>query len=269
METQPNPSFFAGEFWGSVLRSRTFWLPQDHGALLGTFSLAVVLLATMLLLPRLSARRRRLSELHRDAAGSVTMLDFVLVTPLFVFFMFVVFQFAILAKNHLFTHYAAYMAARSARVYLCPQFPISAGAFLDAQLGVKVCDDGAAAQKADIAARLALVPAAPYKTLRCNSGCQAPEAVLKNIAEASGVSKRWGAIQRQARYMFDRDNVTVTVARAPMANYAALKRTPHVPVKAAVEARFLLLDYAGWVMADGKRKDGRYYTVSRAEVTLL
>lgn len=268
METQPG--LLSGEFWSSVLRSRTFWMPQDHGALLGTLALALALLATMLFLPRLLGRRRRIADLLQDTGGSTTMLDFVLVTPLFVFFMFAVFQFAILAKNHLFTHYAAYMAARSARVYLCPQFPISAGAFLDAQFGVKVCDDGAAAAKADTAARLALIPAAPYKALRCNSDCQAPEAVLKNIAEASGVSKRWGAIQRQARYMFDRQNVTVSVERAQMATYAAIaKRSPHVPVKASVEVRFLLLDYAGWVMADGKRKDGRYYTISRAEVTLL
>ncbi|MEP9374716.1 TadE/TadG family type IV pilus assembly protein [Mesorhizobium sp. KR1-2] len=269
MEMQPGSSFLAGEFWGSVLRSETFWVPQDHGALLGTLALALALLTTMLLLPRLSRHRRRISELHRDPVGSVTMLDFVMVAPLFVFFMFVVFQFAILAKNHLFTHYAAYMAARSARVYLCPQIPLSTGAFLDVQLDVKVCDSDAAAQKADTAARIALIPAAPYKTLPCQSGCQAPEAVLRNVAEAAGVSKRWGAIQRQARYTFDKQNVTVTIGFAPMATYAAAKRIPHMPVKATVAVRFLLLDYAGWVMADGKRKDGRYYTVSRAEVTLL
>lgn len=268
METQPGTSFFASEFWSSVLRSHTFWVPQDHGALLGTLALALALLATMLLLPRHSRRRRRVSELHCDAVGSVTMLDFVLVVPLFVFFMLVVFQFAILARNHLFTHYAAYMAARSARVYLCPQIPLS-GAFLDVQPGAKVCDSDAAAQKADTAARIALIPAAPYKTLPCQSGCKAPEAVLRNVAEAAGVSERWGAIQRQARYTFDKQNVTVTIGLAPMATYAAAKSIPHMPVKATVAARFLMLDYAGWVMADGKRKDGRYYTVSRAEVTLL
>jgi hypothetical protein len=270
MDTQLERPNFDGEFWNSMLHSRTFWLPEDHGALLGTLAVALALLASMLLLPRLSARRRKLCELHRDTSGSTTMLDFVMVTPLFVFFMFVVFQFAILAKNHLFTHYAAYMAARSARVYLCPQFPITVGAFLDKQFNVQVCNDGQAAAKADTAARIALIPAAPYKTLRCHGGCNAPEAVLKNVADAAGVSKRWGAIQRQARYMFDKDNVTVTVALAPMALYAAAKRTPQVPVKATVEARFLLLDYAGWLFADGKRKDGAgYYTISRAEVTLL
>ena len=88
-------------------------------------------------------------------------------------------------------------------------------------------------------------------------------------ADAAGVSSRWGAIQRQARYMFDRDNVSVKVALAPMATYVALKRTPHVPVVATVQARFLLLDYAGWLFADGKRKDGYFYTLSTAEVTLL
>ena len=59
--------------------------------------------------------------------------------------MFVVFQFAILAKNHLFTHYAAYAAARSARVYFCPALPITIRSFID----VKTCDDDAAPGKAD------------------------------------------------------------------------------------------------------------------------
>jgi len=40
-------------------------------------------------------------------------------------------------------------------------------------------------------------------------------------------------------------------------------------VTAKVEARFLLLEYAGWVFARGQRKDGRYYTISTAEVNLL
>lgn len=49
---------FDGAFWSSILHSRTFWIPQDHGALLGTFAIAMLLLTSMLLLPRLSARRR-------------------------------------------------------------------------------------------------------------------------------------------------------------------------------------------------------------------
>lgn len=269
MEPQLHDLMLDGDFWSSLLYSPTFWLPRDHGALLATLGVSLALFGAMIALPVLSARRRRLSALGRDQSGSVTMLDFVLVTPLFVFFMFAAFQFAILARNHLFTHYAAYMAARSARVYLCPPFPITVGALLDDQFGIKTCDSGAAMQKAEMAARLALIPAAPFKTLRCRNGCQPPEALLKSVAEATGVGKRWGAIQRQARYMFDRDNVKVTISTAPMANYVVLKRVPHVPVKAFVEARFLLIDYAGWLFADGKRRDGYYYTVSRAEVTLL
>jgi len=262
--------FLDAGLWSTVLRSRSFWLPQDHGALFATFSLSLVSLSLLICLPLLSARRRRIRDLHGDEKGSTTMLDFVLVTPLFVFFMFVVFQFAILAKNHLFTHYAAYMAARSARVYMCPQFPISTGQALDVYaFKLQTCDSDKAPAKAETAARIALIPAAPFKTLKCISGCQAPEAVLKAIAQATGVSSRWGAIQRQARYMFDKDNVKVQVDRAPAALYALIRNTRQVPVVAKVEARFLLLDYAGWLFADGKRKDGRYYTISRAEVTLL
>ncbi len=168
------------------------------------------------------------------------MMDFVLVTPVFVFFMFVVFQFTILAKNHLFTHYAAYAAARSARVYFCPALPITIRSLIDA----KTCDDDAAPGKADLAARLALIPAAPYDQLKCVGACQPPEEALKSLADASGLSKNWRAMRNQARYMFDPQNVTVTVDRAPMALYAAINRSPHVPVTAKVEARFLLLEYA-------------------------
>jgi hypothetical protein len=227
----------------------------------------MTLFASMLLLPRFSARRRRMSDLHGDISGSTTMMDFVLVTPVFVFFMFVVFQFAILAKNHLFTHYAAYTAARSARVYFCPSVPLTlkSAAGLDA----KTCNDDAAAEKADLAARLALIPAAPYDQLKCVGACQPPEDALKNLADATGMTKNWRAMRNQARYMFDPQNVTVTVDRAQMALYAAGNRSPHVPVTAKVEVRFLLLEYAGWVFARGQRKDGRYYTISSAEVNLL
>lgn len=265
MRPELERSTFDGAFWSSILHSRTFWIPEDHGALFGTFAIALMLFASMLLLPRLSARRRRISELHGDASGSTTMMDFVLVTPIFVFFMFVVFQFTILAKNHLFTHYAAYAAARSARVYFCPALPITIRSIIDP----KTCDDDAAPGKADLAARLALIPAAPYDQLKCVGACQPPEEALKALADASGLSKNWRAMRNQARYMFDPQNVTVTVDRAPMALFAAISRTPHVPVTAKVEARFLLLEYAGWVFARGQRKDGRYYTISTAEVNLL
>lgn len=256
-------------FWSAMLGSRTFWLPRDHGALLGTLVLLLVLMGLLVRLTRRSARRRPLAALHADASGSTTMLDLVLVTPLFVFFMVLVFQFAILAKNHLFTHYAAYAAARSARVYFCPKFPLSVGEFVDRKLSVQACDDASAEAKADIAARVALIPAAPYKALRCQSGCAIPEQALKSVAEATGVSSRWGAIQRQARYMFDKPNVKVSVRKAPTAYFAVLRRSPQVPVVATVEVRFLLLDYARWIFADGKRKDGLTFSVSRAEVSLL
>ncbi|MGO7902633.1 hypothetical protein ACC719_34910, partial [Rhizobium ruizarguesonis] len=76
-----------------------------------------------------------------------------------------------LAKNHLFTHYAAYAAARSALVYFCPALPITIRSLID----VNTCDDDAAAGKADLAARLALIPAAPYYQLKCVGACPPPQ----------------------------------------------------------------------------------------------
>ncbi len=56
MRAELERPIFDGAFWSSILHSRTFWIPEDHGALLGTFAIAMMLLASMLLLPRLSAR---------------------------------------------------------------------------------------------------------------------------------------------------------------------------------------------------------------------
>ncbi|WP_181708503.1 TadE family protein [Chthonobacter rhizosphaerae] len=268
--TAADSPFLNTEFWAVLARSRTFWMPDNAAALAGTAALAAMALGgAAVLLRSLPVRRQATADLAGDEAGSVTVLDLVLVTPIFVLFMLWVFQFAILAKNHLFTHYAAYQAARSARVYVCPAFPISVGEFLDRQFNIQACDDYAAQAKAETAARLALIPAAPYRDVRCYSGCRYPEAAIRAMAEATGLTNRMRPLSRQARYMFDRANVKVAVRRAQMARFAALRRTPHVPVIATVETRFLLLELGGWLFADGRRKDGNYYTISRAEVQLL
>lgn len=50
MRAELERPIFDGAFWSSILHSRTFWVPQDHGALLGTFAIAMMLLASLLLL---------------------------------------------------------------------------------------------------------------------------------------------------------------------------------------------------------------------------
>lgn len=258
-------SILDSAFLEALLRSPTFWLPSNGAALAGTAGLAALLLVLSALLLGTRPGRRARADLAADETGSVTALDLVLVTPLFVLFMFMVFQFAILSKNHLFTHYAAYQAARSARVHFCPIIPLGAADVVNRM----PCRDSAAAGKADLAARLALIPAAPYRQVRCSSGCAYPDAVLRAVFSTTGQFSLSRAMTRQARYMFDKQNVKVTVQRAPLAMYARGVRSPHVPVVATVEARFLLLEYAGWVFADGRRSDGNTYTISRAEVSLL
>lgn len=256
-------SLLDSAFLAALVRSPSFWQPS--GALAGVAAAAVVLLVGAGLTLRMLPRRRAKRSLLADDAGSVTAVDMVLVTPIFVLFMFMVFQFAILAKNHLFTHYAAYQAARSARVQFCPLLPLGVADLINKM----PCKDSLAAGRADTAARVALIPAAPYRNVRCSSGCAYPAGVLQAVFNTTGQFSLTTAMTRQARYMFDKQNVKVTVKRAPMATYARLVRSPHVPVTATVEARFLLLDYGGWVFADGQRSDGNYYTVSRAEVSLL
>lgn len=257
------------DFLLALWRSPTFLEPH---LLLRFSSPPALALGAIVAIVALLRRVRRLAStpLHSDQRGSTTMIDFVLVAPVFVYFMFLVFQYAILARDHLFTHYAAYQAARSARVYLCPPFLISPSDLLDSEFDIKVCDDGLAEEKAELAARLAMIPAAPFRTLKCYQGCaDAPIDAVSALANANGLSKRRAALRRQTLYAFDQDNVKVTVATAPMAVITAGKASPHTPVTARVEARILLLDQIGWVFADGHRKDGHYYVVSKAEVSLL
>jgi hypothetical protein len=259
-----------GDFLAALWRSPTFLDPDGLIRLASPLAATLVLAAGLLVVSHRAGRRRYALALHRDEGGAATMIDFVLVTPVFVFFMFLVFQYSILAKNHLFTHYAAYQAARSARVYLCPEFPLSLGDAADRAAGIAVCDSDAAQEKAEFAARLAMIPAAPYRRLKCQSDCgQAPLDAVQSLAQANGLSRRVRAMREQTRYMFDRDNVKVSIKRAPMALFTAANHSPQTPVTAIVEARIMLIDYTGRIFADGKRKDGHYYVISRAEVSLL
>ncbi len=62
-------------------------------------------------------RRARRRSLHADERGMAVAAEFVLVMPIFLAVMMMTLQFAVLLNGAMVTHYAAYCAARSARVH--------------------------------------------------------------------------------------------------------------------------------------------------------
>ena len=83
---------------------------------LGLASLAAAWL--LLRASRAQFRPGRLRDLHRDQAGSVQSLSFVLTLPLFIMVMLLIVQVSQLMIATVVVHYAAYAAARSAAVWI-------------------------------------------------------------------------------------------------------------------------------------------------------
>ena len=82
--------------------------------------LLVLILAAWALVrfSRAQLRLGRLLELHRDEAGSVQSLSFVLTLPLFIMIMMMIVQVSQLMIGTVVVHYAAFAAARSAAVWI-------------------------------------------------------------------------------------------------------------------------------------------------------
>jgi len=91
--------------------------------------LLVLILAAWALVrfSRAQLRLGRLFELHRDEAGSVQSLSFVLTLPLFIMIMMMIVQVSQLMIGTVVVHYAAYAAARSAAVWIPAAMPAPEG----------------------------------------------------------------------------------------------------------------------------------------------
>jgi hypothetical protein len=159
---------------------------------------------------RAQLRLGRLFELHRDEAGSVQSLSFVLTLPLFIMIMMMIVQVSQLMIGTVVVHYAAFAAARSAAVWIpaamaAPEGPCCISSYevdpdapdqvapeLDATaadygpssggLTYKIAPGSPKFNKIASAAILACVPISPSRDL----GLQAPtdgqmDAVLKSV----------------------------------------------------------------------------------------
>src|SRR5580704_7441428 len=88
------------------------------------FLLVLILAAWALVrFSRAQLRLGRLLTLHRDEAGSIQSLSFVLTLPVFIFVMLMIVQVSQLMIGVVVVHYAAFAAARSAAVWIPASMP--------------------------------------------------------------------------------------------------------------------------------------------------
>jgi len=204
--------------------------------------------------------------LHADRRGVVVASDFALVILPVILFTLGILQTAWLMRETVIVHYAAYAAARSARVHLCPPLPESLALSMMRARGEGDCTDDLG--RAEAAARLALVSAAPPWGIPCLGACEVPEAALSAIARNTGNAARLAALRDQARYAFDADNVRVDVGFVPQFAWLAMTPGAEPPVRARVTFRHYVVYAVGRALGV-RRADGYYYRESTAEVSLL
>ncbi len=224
--------------------------------------------AAVLLLRWVARSRGPGRERISGTSGMAVVMDLVLVTPIFMFIMLLILQWAILMKDVLLVHHAAYAAARSAKVHLCPGLTGSAGLMKMRALGSLPCTDDR--RKAEDAARYVLVTASPFtSTLQCEGGCSPPSAAFEALARGTNTERNMQAWLAQARYAFDPANVSVQVESVALAQIAAGDDNPGEPsARARVSFRHILLPWMEIAFGDGRRIDGTAYATLVAEVRL-
>lgn len=163
-------------------------------------------------------RHRRALTAQREAdtgtvghrRGSAT-LDFVLTLPIAIILFGLVIQFLLFAQNSLYLHHAAYAAARSARVHLCPDEGVLGAVntvqSLAGRFDPRVCDpdQGRAFDKIDVAARTILVAASPSNNAareRQNDQCRFPTE-LSAVMAATLPEAAMRAFENKACYAFE------------------------------------------------------------------
>ncbi len=266
------------DFLAALWRSPTFVAALSGYGL----ALMVAVVAGLAGLGFLRARRRRrprgLGCLARDGRlagngrhlagderGVVLAAELVLVVMPVILFVLLVAQICWMMRETVILHYAAFAAARSARVHLCPPIP-DPRAVLRSPMGRAGCTGDR--RRAETAARMALVAASPPWGIPCQSSCVIPREALVAIARETGVSAQSPAILDQARYAFDRANVSVSVDFEPKGLILARQAGEVPPVKARVTFRHYVIYGIGQVFGT-RRSDGYFYRASTAEMTLL
>jgi hypothetical protein len=215
--------------------------------------------------------------LHADTRGTAAAVDFTLTFPVIWFFTACVVQFTFLANGAVIVHYAAYAAARSARVYSFEydNASIDHEKLLKGRFGPPLV--GPSLQKrVETAARFALIAASTSNTTY--SSPPLPQSVVRAIASAAGDEAREAPLMRKAAYAFDPSNSTIEFSQPdpsgaacgspPGSGFDTTSPNACQPVTATVEFRQPLTIPGGRAIAD-ECEDDVCYKLTRATVSLI
>jgi hypothetical protein len=206
---------------------------------------------------------------HGDSRGAVISADFILAAVPILVFVTLMVQMTWLMRETIIVHYAAFAAARSAKVQECPLIPAGINAAVLASRDILCTGDD---RKREDAARYALISASPPWNVPCLASCKVPDAALRAIARNSGIDERTNAIIKQARYAYDQPNVQlhVSVDDAMLALAGKTRFSPGVrpAMKAELTYRHYIIKWVGKLLGE-RRSDGLYYRETRAIVRLM
>ncbi len=213
-----------------------------------------------------------LRKRRRGAVG----IEGAMALPVFLVLFGAVSQVMITGQSRVHLEQAAYAAARSALVHKCPPFNIVArlrtgiGGLLPTE-----CDkhksrlDRIAQQKAEDAARWALIAAAPTTGMARGRGCpDAPLAGEQILTGSNRIQGRDQAARNALCYVYEPGNVTVTL-QWEQSLMSQIRGDTDVPITAEVEFLYPLSTPFRRFIYDQKRGDGTYWKRGSATVTLL
>ncbi len=213
-----------------------------------------------------------------DQRGSSVAVDFVLTLPIFLTLLLLIVQFALMAHTALLVHYAAYSAARSARVWMWDQVDVRPWPRTLPALrspAARINHHPEVQQRAETAARFALIAASPADPDIQNKPAGIPRSILTAMANISGLKGREQVLIAKAAYAFDPANSMVKI-KAAVSSPAqpGLEIDASLPgdawaVTATVVFKMSLDMPIAARLLGSARGDGSYYETSTAEVTLL
>lgn len=210
---------------------------------------------------------RKVKEFLREDRASITM-EAVLSLPILLVLFSGVNQVLLIAQNRVYLEQAAYNAARSAIVHMCP--PFNFGELLQSPIGAltntATCKDQP--KKWEDAARWALVSASPSSDFAKGRNTCPNLPAAERIVQVSSLSSDLNdAMLNRICYAYEAENVKVEVewVRGLTSTFGVTRP----PMKATVTFRYPLTTPFRRFIHDGKRSDGTYYKEGTATVTLL
>ncbi|MDX1682643.1 MAG: TadE family protein [Phycisphaeraceae bacterium] len=238
------------------------------GPMLNCLALATLLTVLIAVLLRLTWRLRQFRSPGAALADTraTATVEFALVVPILLFLIMMLAQTTLLAGGHLFVHYSAFAATRTAIV----QVPVDYSWRRGGGPNVYVAQSG---QTKHEAIRRAAVLAVMPVSGRLESGSIDAEAFVDGLrdhyAPYSASPPRWieTLIAGRLRYADRHTSVELYATRTPNnveVNFTPIDTSytfePVEPITVRVTHRFnLTVPYVGWVFADGRHSsdDGR------------